>query len=92
MALVLEKEIGFESADEEIKKGLEKLFGKRFQNLGELEKAMYQKSDSGTQLLPKNVYVSIRDLPHTISRLPIYYFEGHGVGGLSKVAEVVAVP
>jgi hypothetical protein len=94
MALILEKDIGFESADEEIKKGLETLFDRRFVNFTDLKEAMYKEDGSGKSLLLPNVYLSqgetIRadDLPFTITEWPIHYFEDYGAGGLSVVARV----
>lgn len=92
MALILEKAKGFESADEEIKRGLEKLFDRRFVNFTDLKQAMYKEDKFGKPLLPKNVYLSqgetVRtdNLPFTVNEWPIHYFEDYGVGGLSVVA------
>jgi len=98
MTLVLEKTKGFESADEEVRKGLETLFGRRFVNLVEIKEAMYRKVGLGKPLLPKNVYISTGEnvradnLPFMITEWPIYCFEGYGVGGLSEVAKIRVLP
>ena len=97
MTLVLEKGMDFESADKAIQKGLVSLFNKEFANLKDLQRATYLKDNSGQPLLPKEVFISrgecvcADDLPFTIKRWPIYYFEGYGLGGLSKVAEIKVV-
>ena len=94
MALILEKGVGFDSADEEIKKGLETLFDRRFVGFLDLKEAMYKKDDSGKPLLPSNVYLSqgetvrAENLPWIVTDWPVYCFENYGVGGLSQVAKV----